>query len=37
MLGITLNDVIGFIITYKWWLIALSPFAIGIMIVKVRG
>ena len=37
MFGIELNDVIGFVITYKWWFFALVPFAIAIMALKARG
>lgn len=37
MFGITLNDVIGFAITYKWWIFALLPFGIAIMALRARG
>ena len=37
MFGITLNDVIGFAITYKWWFFAGIPFVIAIMALKARG
>lgn len=37
MFGITLNDVIGFVIAYKWWIFAALPFVIAIMALKARG
>lgn len=37
MFGITLNDVIGLAIAYKWWIIAALPFVIAIMALKARG
>lgn len=37
MFGITVNDIIGFAITYKWRLIAVIPFAVAIMALKARG
>lgn len=37
MFGITLNDVIGFVILHKWWFIALVPFVIAMMALKARG
>ncbi len=37
MFGITLNDVISFVILHKWWFIALVPFAIAMMALKARG
>jgi hypothetical protein len=37
MFGITLNDVIEFAVVYKWWIVALLPFAIAIMALKARG
>lgn len=37
MFGITMNDVIGFAIMYKWWFFAIIPFAIAIMALKARG
>lgn len=37
MFGITLNDVIEFVVVYKWWFIALVPFAIAVMALRARG
>jgi len=37
MFGISLNDVIGFAITYKWWIIVSLPFVIAILALKARG
>lgn len=37
MFGITLNDVIELVVVYKWWIFALLPFAIAIMVLKARG
>lgn len=37
MFGITLNDVINFVIIYKWWFFALVPFVIAMMALKARG
>lgn len=37
MFGMTLNDLIGLAIQYKWWLFALLPFVIAIMALKARG
>ena len=36
-MDITTGDVIQFFVTYKWWLIAIIPFAIAIMVIKARG
>tara|TARA_R110001592_G_scaffold200972_4_gene450018 strand:- start:86 stop:232 length:147 start_codon:yes stop_codon:yes gene_type:complete len=37
MFGITTNDIFDFVINYKWWIVALLPFAIAIMALKARG
>jgi hypothetical protein len=37
MFGISLNDVINFVVLYKWWFIATLPFVIAIMALKARG
>lgn len=37
MFGITLNDVVGFVITHKMWFFALLPFVIAIMALRARG
>ncbi len=37
MFGISLNDVINFVLVYKWWFIAMIPFAIAMMALKARG
>lgn len=37
MFGISLDDVIAFVILNKWWFFALVPFALAIMALKARG
>lgn len=37
MFGITLNDLIGLAIAYKWWIFACLPFVIAILALKARG
>jgi len=32
-----ISTVINFVVTYKWWLIALIPFAIAISVLRARG
>ena len=32
-----MNEVIEVVIAYKWWLIAVIPFAIAIIVLKARG
>lgn len=36
-MDITAADVIVFVTTYKWWFFALLPFAIVIVVLKMRG
>lgn len=36
-MDIGLSDVIEFIVTYKWWLIACAPILIVIMALRARG
>lgn len=37
MFGITFDDLIAFAIAYKWWIIALSPLVLVLIILKIRG
>ena len=32
-----LNMILDFIVAYKWWLIACSPFLIAVIVIKLRG
>jgi hypothetical protein len=32
-----MSDVVAFVVTYKWWLAALVPFAIAYFVLKLRG
>jgi len=36
-MDISAGDVLQFIVVHKWWLIALIPFAIVIVALKIRG
>ncbi len=33
----TVSNIIEFLVQYKWWIFALVPFAIGIMVIRGRG
>lgn len=36
-MGISTYDIINFIVTYKWWIIAAIPFVIAIQALRARG
>ncbi len=36
-MDLSLFDVYQFVITYKWWLAAIVPFVIAIMVLRGRG
>lgn len=36
-MDISMSDVHYFVVTYKWWLAALVPFAIAVIALKARG
>lgn len=37
MPDISVGDVIEFLVTYKWWLFALIPFGLAVMVLRSRG
>lgn len=34
---VNLDAIFQFIVAHKWWLAALIPFVIGVMVIKARG
>lgn len=36
-MNMSVSDVIQFVVVYKWWIIALLPVAIAIMVIRSRG